>query len=302
MIDTQESITAKLCAFARAYHSYFERRKIFDDYLAYDLMGKEQYDEIGQLIERNYDLTALEESAGFNGKVVYPAINRMISPIPLSRIAFAEEALDRFAAKSGTCQYVICGAGMDTFSFRNTNPAIEVFELDHPDTRRYKLDRVKALEWHIPQNVRFVPIDFSKDDLTQVLPLAGFAQDKPSFFAVLGVTYYLSHEVFEDTIQKISRLSAPGTQLVFDFPDETFLSRQAVPRVRELTRITEKLGEPMEHGFSPAEIRAILTRHGFAVKVYQSPREIQSAYFANRTDGQTAYENIHFILAEKEGS
>ena len=57
MIDTRESITAKLCSFARAYHSNFERKKIFDDYLAYDIMGKEEYDEIGQLIENDFDLS-----------------------------------------------------------------------------------------------------------------------------------------------------------------------------------------------------------------------------------------------------
>ncbi|MBQ3929074.1 MAG: hypothetical protein II711_03165, partial [Clostridia bacterium] len=98
MIDTQESITAKLCSFARAYHSNFGRQKIFDDYLAFDLMGREQYDEIGQLIEKNYEVSQLDEKSGFSGKTVYPVLNHYISPIPLSRIAFAEKELQRFKA------------------------------------------------------------------------------------------------------------------------------------------------------------------------------------------------------------
>ena len=97
MIDTRESITAKLCSFARAYHSNFGREKIFDDYLAYDLMGKEEYEEIGQLIENNFDLSAFDANRTFNGALVYPTLNRYITPIPLSRIAFAEKELLRFA-------------------------------------------------------------------------------------------------------------------------------------------------------------------------------------------------------------
>lgn len=300
MIDTQESITAKLCSFARAYHSNFERQKIFDDYLAFDLMGREQYDEIGQLIEKNYEVSQLDEKSGFSGKTVYPVLNHYISPIPLSRIAFAEKELQRFAQGKEKCQYVICGAGMDTFAFRNDNPHIRVFELDHPDTRRYKLERIHQLEWNIPDTVSFVPIDFAKDDMTQVLPSCGFEPDVPTFFAVLGVTYYLALDVFEDTVSKIGILSSLKDELVFDFPDETTLSDNAAPRVKDLANITEKLGEPMQHGFSLMEIRNVLEKHQFSVETHRTPVQIQREFFTSRTDGQTAYENIHFILARKE--
>lgn len=300
MIDMHESITAKLCSFARAYHSSFNRQKIFDDYLAFDMMGKQQYDEIGKLIERNYEINVLDNKVGFSGKAVYPITEKMISPIPLSRIAFAEKALKKFTDEKEKCQYVICGAGMDTFSFRNTNPDIKIIELDHPQTRKYKLKRLNELEWNIPQNVQFVPIDFSKNDLSNVLLQSGFDKNIPSFFAVLGVTYYLTYDVFEDTVNKISQITSYGDQLIFDFPDETTLSNYAAPRVRDLAKITEKLGEPMQHGFSYKEIDDILNRNNFVVKKHQDPHEIQTAYFSGRTDGQKAYENIHFIIAEKK--
>ena len=130
MIDDMESITAKLCSFARAYHSNHEKNKIFDDYLAYDLMGKEEYDEIGQLIEHEYDKNRFDLAYTFSGKRIRDKLNRYISPIPLSRAAFAERELTRFTWQRGKCQYVICGAGMDTFAFRNDNPNIQVFEID----------------------------------------------------------------------------------------------------------------------------------------------------------------------------
>lgn len=300
MIDTKESITAKLCSFARAYHSNFGREKIFDDYLAYDLMGKEEYEEIGQLIENDFELSAFNTNRAFNGTLVYPMLNRYITPIPLSRIAFAEKELMRFAEQNGECQYVICGAGMDSFVFRNENPDIQIYELDHPDTQRYKLARIKELEWHIPENARYVPIDFATDDMTEVLKSAGFNKSLPTFFAILGVTYYLTLPVFEQTIEKISSISENGNRLVFDFPDETTFDEESDERVYRLTQITEKLGEPMQHGFTVAEIRRALSRHGFAVTTHETPKSIQKQFFENRTEGQTAFENIHFILAEKK--
>lgn len=300
MINTQESITAKLCSFARAYHSNFGRQKIFDDYLAYDLMGKEEYEEIGQLIENDFDISAFDTNRSFNGTSVYRKLNKYITPIPLSRIAFAENELNRFARENGRCQYVICGAGMDTFAFRNENPDIQIFELDHPDTQRYKLDKIKGLEWNVPENVRHVPIDFATDDMTEVLKNAGFDENVPAFFAILGVTYYLTLPVFEQTIEKISRISGIGNRLVFDFPDETTFDKNGAERVYRLTQITAKLGETMQHGFSVSEIRQVLLRHGFSIDIHETPETIQKRFFEHRADGQTAFENIHFILAEKK--
>lgn len=300
MIDTQESITAKLCSFARAYHSNFGRQKIFDDYLAYDLMGKEEYEEIGQLIENDFEISAFDTNRTFNGALVYPKLDRYITPIPLSRIAFAEKELNRFARENGRCQYVICGAGMDTFAFRNENPDIQIFELDHPDTQRYKLDKIKGLEWNVPENVRHVPIDFSTDDMTEVLKNAGFDENVPAFFAILGVTYYLTLPVFEQTIEKISRISGIGNRLVFDFPDETTFDENGAERVYHLTQITAKLGETMQHGFFVSEIRQALLQHGFSIDIHETPETIQKRFFEDRADGQTAFENIHFILAEKK--
>lgn len=300
MIDTQESITAKLCSFARAYHSNVERNKIFDDYLAYDLMGKEEYDEIGQLIENDFDTGKEDINFTFSSKKIMRKLNKYISPIPLSRIAFAEQELIEFAKKYDRCQYVICGAGMDTFAFRNTNPKIRIFELDHPDTGRYKRERIEELEWNIPSNLNFVPIDFEKDDMIEVLADAGFDPTIPSFFAILGVTYYLTLPVFEQTIEKIGKLSEAESRIVFDYPDETTLSGDCAKRVSTLSQITEKLGEKMLHGYSIAEITEALERHQFEVENHETPNTIQKKYFEGRSDGIKAFENINFILAVKE--
>ena len=293
MVETRESVTAKLCSFARAFHSNIGSNKIFDDYLAYDLMGKDEYEEIGQLIQNDFDA----EKSDIN----FTFANRYITPIPLSRIAFAERELNLFAQHHGKCQYVICGAGMDTFAFRNDNPDIEVFELDHPDTGRYKRRRIRELEWIIPDNLRFVPIDFSKDDMSERLLSSGYDPEIPTFFAILGVSYYLTLSVFEETIRKISSLCEAESKVVFDYPDETTLRGQSAERVHTLADITEKLGEKMLHGYSYKEVYAVLERHGFEIEEHETPQMIQMQYFKNRSD-MAAFENINFILAYKESA
>ena len=137
MVNERESVTAKMCAFVRAWHSNCSRQKIYDDYLAYDFMGRDEYEAIYDMISSGFDGTQ-----NFSRDDTEQLIIEYIAPIPLSRIHFNEIRLEDFAAKNGKVQYVICGAGSDTFSFRNGNENIEIFEIDHPDTQRYKLEKI----------------------------------------------------------------------------------------------------------------------------------------------------------------
>ena len=262
-------------------------------------MGKDEFEKIGQLIQNDFDAEKSDKNYTFASNKIANCINRYITPIPLSRIAFAENKLDAFAQHCGKCQYVICGAGMDTFAFRNDNPDIKVFELDHPDTGRYKRRRIRELEWIIPDNLTFAPIDFSKDDMSERLLVSGYDPEIPTFFAILGVSYYLTLSVFEDTIRKISSLCKAESKVVFDYPDETTLRGQSTERVHMLASITEKLGEKMLHGYSYKEIYDVLERHGFEIEEHETPQMIQMHYFENRSD-MAAFENINFILAYKE--
>lgn len=299
MLEDVESTTAKLCAFARAYHSNVEKHKIFDDYLAFDIMGRDEYEEIGQLIEHDYKKELFDPSYSFRSSQIKDKLNKYISPIPLFRAAYTETELWRFARERGECQYVICGAGMDTFAFRNNNPKIKIFEIDHPDTQRYKLEKVRKLEWIVPENLKFVPVDFEKDDMGEELLKAGFDADKPSMFVILGVMYYLRFEDFEKNLETIEKLTSYGSKLIFDFPDDTTFSENVAERVKTLSAITDFLGEPMKHAYSPEEVIKSLNDYGFIVDDHGTPELIQRRYFDGRSDNQTAYENIHIIMAKK---
>ncbi len=285
MVQNQESYTAKLCAFARAWHSNTARQKIFDDFLAYDLMGWESYESIKRQIIADWTDGTRDGLARF--------INQYFAPIPLARLRFTESRLHKFA-ESEPVQYVICGAGADSFSFRNSNPNIEVFEVDHPDTQRYKRERIRTLEWNVPKNVHFVPVDFEKETMIGKLLDAGFSTQKRTFFSILGVSYYLTLPVFTSTLEQIAALSKLGSVLVFDFP----LKEGTFPtRVAELEKITENLGESMRGGFTYGEISRALYALGFQIDTYFTPEKVQENYFKDRADGLHAWENVSLLSA-----
>ncbi len=289
MVNERESVTAKMCAFVRAWHSNRSRQKIYDDYLAFDFMGKEEYDSIYSMISRGFG--GVQE---FSREDTEQLINEYIAPIPLSRIHFNEVRLEDFAAENGDIQYVICGAGSDTFSFRNVNGNIQVFEIDHPDTQRYKLDRIRELEWNILKNVHFVPVDFEKERMCDKLIAAGFDPAKKTFFSILGVSYYLTLDVFADTLRQMAELSSLGSTVVFDYPIKT---GDFPRRVARLEKITEELGEVMRGGFDYNEVSRALYSLGFQIDTYMPPEKVQKEYFDGRADGMRAFENVSLISA-----
>jgi methyltransferase (TIGR00027 family) len=300
MIDTKESVTAKICSFARAYHSNYSKQKIFDDYLAYDMMGKEEYDATSQQLEQFFINSKCDFFDDLQREEVWRSLNEYIAPIPLSRISFAEQRLLQFSQEHEECQYVICGAGMDTFAFRNANPHIQIFELDHPDTQNYKLSRIRELSWNIPRNVNFVPIDFEIGNMKEALFQAGFQPEIPAFFSILGVTYYLELPVFEETVRNIAELSANGNLLVFDYPDRVTPGERHV-RILRLAEITALLGEEMKEGYPYSLLNDALENHRFTVERHMTPADIQSTYFENRIDNVRAFENVHLISAIFKG-
>lgn len=289
MVNERESVTAKICAFVRAWHSNLSRQKIYDDYLAYDMLGKEEYDSIYELIS-----SGLDGSQQFSREDTEQIISEYFAPIPLSRIHFNESRLADFAKANGKVQYVICGAGSDTFAFRNDNEDIEIFEIDHPDTQRYKLEKIRELEWNLRPNVHYVPVDFEKERMCDKLLASGFDPNVKTFFSILGVTYYLTLHVFTDTLNQMAELSALGSELVFDYPIKTGVFPR---RVERLELMTEALGEIMRGGYDYNEVSRALYGLGFQIDTYMPPEKVQKEYFDGRADDLKAFENVSLISA-----
>ena len=302
-MNDKASITALMSAFGRAFHAENEEHPVFRDSLAKELMTAEEYTAVQSYLlggapffEPEIDPTALQPK-----ELLHRLGNVHIAPSPLCRAAYTEQAL-KTAVLTGTKQYVILGAGLDTFAFRETEflSKHRVFEVDHPLTQADKKERITRAGWTIPDNLAFVPVDFTKDSLAQRLIAAGFDPSAKSFFSWLGVTYYLSAEAIDAMLSALSSLCADGSTLVFDYPDENFFDAPE-KRVQNTIMMTKAGGEPMKTAFSYSELEKLLEKHGFLIYELLTPRDIQRDIIDKTGADMKAFEHVNYCLAVRKG-
>jgi methyltransferase (TIGR00027 family) len=200
----------------------------------------------------------------------------------------------------GVRQYVLLGAGLDTFAFRRPDllQRLTVLELDHPATQEHKRQRLDELGWEVSCNMHFIPVDFTCTSLVDVLQTSIFDAQEPTFFSWLGVTYYLTPSEVMATLQNIAGISAPGSAVVFDYLDkDAYVAKLAAPRVRRMIESVRELGEPMLSGFDPLSLEEELSRVGLTLEEDLSPMDIHQRYFLGRTDHYRACEHVHFAHA-----
>lgn len=298
MRQNEPSITAKICAFTRAHHSIFTEIPIYNDYYAYELLGEQEYNSIKRKIikilsDKDWQIPTMDTWDKF--------INNLFAPIILSRMKYAEEQLFEYAGSDESVQYVICGAGLDTFIFRNHNQNIETFELDHPNTKSYKINRLNELGWNIPDTAKLVSIDFEKQRLKEVLLAAGFAPNRKSYFAIMGVTYYLSLDTFAELLKEIASITKADCRIVFDYPDkERFMKDGGNRRMSILEELTESLGEQMMGGMNEKELADVFHSIGFHISEFVTPQLIQERFLTSCHKDLNAYENVCFVTAKKD--
>lgn len=296
------SLTALLSAFARAFHHQTAEKPIFDDTMAGELLAAEEQRRISGYILGGVDFLAPEKKGDFRNvdETLQYLIHTQFAPTPLARARFCEDRLQT-AMRTGTTQYVILGAGLDTFAFRN--PAFAgrypVFEVDHPAAQADKLRRIRQAGWKIPEGLRFVPADLSKEDLKSALLRAGFDGGKKTFFSWLGVSYYLSMTDIERMLACLSELSAEGSTILFDYAQEDVFASED-RRIRNMIAMAAAAGEPMQSAFSEGGITKLLEKHGFLIYEWLQPGDIQKNYFGGRNDHLSAFDQIGFIQAVRK--
>jgi methyltransferase (TIGR00027 family) len=189
------------------------------------------------------------------------------------------------AVAGGTAQYVILGAGLDSFAYRSALAGrVRVFEVDHPATQDRKRERLAAAGISIPENLAFVPVDFERDSLAGALTLAGADRSRPAFVSWLGVTMYLTQDAISETLAVIGGL-ARGTELVADFMLPAGLRDEAGDSyVEQVAPVAAQRGEPWRTFLSPPDISARMSRHGLAVRGHVLQRDIGGPELWNRSD------------------
>ncbi len=301
-MDNKASITALMSSFGRAFHSENEEHPVFADHLAKKLMTEEEYAAVqgyilggARFFEPEIDPAKQEPK-----ELLRRLVNVHIAPSPLCRAAYTEKAL-KVAVLTGTKQYVTLGAGMDTFAFRETEflSKHRVFEVDHPLTQADKKERIAHAGWAIPDNLTFVPVDFTKDSLAERLIAAGFDPSIKAFFSWLGVTYYLSAEAIGKTLAELSSLCANGSTLMFDYPDENFFDAPE-KRVQNTIMMAKAGGEPMQSAFSYSELETLLEKHGFLIYELLTPDDIQRDVIDKTGADMKAFEHVNYCLAVRK--
>ena len=193
-----------------------------------------------------------------------------LAPITMSialRASYAEAALER-AVASGVGQYVIIGAGMDSFAFRRSEmlERITSFEIDHPVTQRKKLLRARKARLTIPQSHHLIGADLTRKSVTEALAGSPFVMSRPAFLSLLGVAHYLPREALVATARSIARDLVPGTRLVLEYLlDEASCSRGGIGLRAKMLEFVQGRGEPMRTSYSLDRMSALMVSAGFEV-------------------------------------
>jgi methyltransferase (TIGR00027 family) len=206
--------------------------------------------------------------------------------LAVMRSRYTEDELSK-AIDRGVTQYVILGAGLDTSPYRPGHPAerLTTFEIDHPDTQRWKLERLRKAGIETRSNLRHIPLDFECQTLAGELEANGFDREQPAFFSWLGVIYYLERESVLNTFRYIGGL-APSSQLVLDFVlDDASLDETQREGIRRITAFVEKQSEPWLTRFGPAELVDVLRDAGFSDVTWFSHELATERYLKDRSDG-----------------
>jgi methyltransferase (TIGR00027 family) len=201
-----------------------------------------------------------------------------------ARSRFAEDALEA-GIIGGVRQYVVLGAGLDTYAGRSSHPALRIFEVDHPATQAWKQERLEQSGVQVPASVTFVAVDFERERLVDRLIASDFDMRIPTFCSWLGVVPYLTHDAAEKTLRALGAL-AHGSGVAFDYA----VPRNALSPAQQaafdwLAERVARAGEPFQPGFEPAELRALLLQCGYTRVEELDSDAINARYIAGRTDG-----------------
>lgn len=209
---------------------------------------------------------------------------------------------DRLIA-GGFAQYVILGAGLDSFVWRRPDLArrMSIFEIDHPSTQNWKRARAEGLGMTLPRRHQFVPIDFERETLGDALDRASFDWAVPTFFSWLGVTMYISAAAAEATLKTVAR-ARPGSEIVFTYSPSREELDATDAHMRDIfIDIATAAGEPPMTDFSQGEIKALVAGCGLSLAANPTRDDLVELYFRDRADGLRPYQMERIAAARKVG-
>ncbi len=275
------SRSALRVAKARAAHQLLDEPVAFPDPIALPILGPE-----------------LEAIVRDNPFQFNDPFGRGMRAALVLRSRLAEDELDK-AVQAGVRQYVVLGAGLDTFAFRNPHAAggLKVYEVDHASTQEWKKSLLSEAGIEIPPSMQFVPVNFESDTLSDRLQQAGFAADQPAHLSWLGVTLYLTREAVMETLRGVAAMPK-GTSITFDYVLPAAMLNPIEKVIREhMANSFAAEGEPWRTFFDPQEMHDELRKMGYSEVQDTGPAELNARYLARRKDGLQAGNGARLMCA-----
>ena len=257
-----------------------------------------EVDSLPHVFEDEVGLKLVAPDEGWRGRPDMSPFTRPFRASILARARFVEDILLEEAAR-GVRQYVILGAGLDTFAQRRPELAsrLLVFEIDRPGPQAWKRQRLVDLKLGIPTFLRLVPVDFEAGDAWwERLAASGFDPGRPAVVASTGVSMYLTKDAIGATLRQVAAL-APGSTLVMSFMLPIKLADPDVrPGIERAEAGARANGTPFISFFTPAEMLALARDAGFREVQHVSAATLAQRYFAGRTDGLRPPNNSEELL------
>jgi methyltransferase (TIGR00027 family) len=280
----EPSRTAIMAATVRGLHRLEVATPwVFDDFLALVLVGPAWRDVRAQL------------SKGLSEPLL-----RTVITMAVTRARYTEERL----AAGGFDQYVLLGAGLDSFAWRRPDAlggGLRVFEVDHPASQAWKLARVDELGLPSSDRHVFVPVDFEVETLADGLDRAGFDWSGRTFFSWLGVVPYLTVEAIEATLRSLAK-SAPGSEIVVTYLiDPPLMEEVGRTFLDRFSGLASSVGEPLRTSLTPEDAETLVRRCGLEVVDHPSRDDIHASYFAGRSDDVAPITFEQFLTASVSG-
>lgn len=283
------SRTALAVALVRARHTRADPLRIIDDPWGERLLSLPARMPVYQMARiHNAGLPSEPDAATLQGALDAYLRANPAYPNVIMRARYTEDALHR-ALAAGTRQYVLLGAGLDSYGLRRPAEAAEltVIEIDHPATQSFKRQCMHAQGVDVPPLLHFIPADLATQELSAVLQSSPLRRSEPAFFSWLGVTMYLTRQANLATLRAIASWAAPGSELVFSYFDQiAFDQRTAISEAGKALRTeVAAVGEPFVSGFDPATLEDELRPLGYRLLADTSDTGLAQRYDPGNANG-----------------
>ncbi len=252
MDEFKASRTALATSLMRAAHTRLDPHPLIDDIWGDRLVPDSARDLFRESALARMSIDAREKALASPETIVDESLLRSRAYANVvTRSRYAEDALQK-AVANGITQYVLIGAGFDSFALRRPRFAqgLQIFEIDFPATQRLKLERIRECALELPDSVHFIAADLAEESVQHALARSSFRTDRLTFFSWLGVSMYLTREANFATFKSIAACAPEASELVFTYFDERLFHLPS-DSFREMERRVASLGEPFLSGFSP---------------------------------------------------